>query len=228
MKKQVLTLCYLLFFCSLSFSIERPDFLNAVANNSITPTIKGNNDEGNFIGKAVEISVQNNTNETIETTVEKGTILESQDPETQDMVVTQDVSLNLAPHEFIDPPLNVFCIEFSKHMPTSSDYFQQPRRKATGDLMKIVNFIDNNHLYNDYSAQLAIWSVTDNITPITFLMKGQFIDNNYITSAKNILDNCQIKNSFSNSYSDILVYILGILLYSLIALLIIKLINRSI
>lgn len=227
MKKQILTIFSLLFFCNFSFSIERPSFLNAVARNIITPTIQGKSEERKAYGEAVEISIQNNTNKTIETVVEKGTILESQNPSTQDMVVSKDLTLRVDPYEYLDPPLSAFCIEYSKDAPNTGDFFKPPNKIAHGDLMKIVNYIDRNNLHNNMAAQIAVWSITDNLTPQQLKEEGYIDFDNTLAKTHSILTNCNINSSFSNSSSGI-GYILGMLLYVFIAVLIILFINKSI
>jgi len=227
MKHLVLSILLILLY-NFSVAIERPDFIKAVADNKITPTIVGSTISGSPYGEAAEISIQNETGETIETVLEKGTILESENPDTQDLVVSKDLPLQVGPYEYLDPPVSVFCIEINNKAPTIFDFYKPPSRKATGDLMKLIDYIDRNNLHDSRSAQLAVWSITDDLTMNKAIIDG-YGSSSEVSSAKSILDNCNIRNSFSNNDGNpFIIYFFGIILYCVFIVFILKFITKAI
>lgn len=217
-----------MFMVSYSLAVERPSFIKAVADNKITPTIAGSTISGSPYGEAAEISIQNETGETIETVLEKGTILESKDPDTQDLVVSRDLPLRVGPHEYLDPPVSVFCIEINNKAPTIFDFYKPPIRKANGDLIKLIDYIDRNNLHDNRAAQLAVWSITDDLTMNKAIIDG-YGSSSEVGSAKSILDNCNIRNSFTNNDGNpFIIYFIGIILYSIFIVFILKFITKTI
>jgi hypothetical protein len=160
----LITISLLTLLCVLpARALRRPDFLDAVQRGEITPVIRGSSDMGLNQGRAVEISATNNTPEPIETTVRKGTVLEARDPETQDMVVAEDLVMRIGPSGALDPPLEVFCIEIDKHPPVTTDYYT-PSHMASGNLLRVIDYIDMNRLHGETAAQFAVWAVTNGVS----------------------------------------------------------------
>jgi hypothetical protein len=224
----LIALILLACMADFTFAIERPDFLKAVAENKITPIIEGNSLLGSAYGEVVEISIQNETAETIETVLEKGTILESENPDTQDLVVSKDLPLRVGPHEFLDPPVSVFCIEINKNAPSILDFYKKPTRKATGDLLKLVNYIDNMQLHENRAAQIAVWSISDELTKNKTLGFG-YGSIEDADLAQRILNDCNIQNSFTSSGNDnIPLYFIGVILYLILVVFILRHLNKTI
>ena len=226
----IINLKYIILFwffsiCYSSYAIERPDFLSAVAEDKITPTIQGNSVEGRTYGEATEISIQNNTGETIETVLEKGTILESRNPNTQDLVVTKDLTMRVGAYEYLDPPVNIFCIELNKNEPTIYDFYKPPSRKASGILMKLINYIDDSNLHDVRGAQLAIWSLTDGLTAEKAIFYG-YGSKADIKSGRQILKACNINNAFTKNISTVL-YLIGMILYTTLVVIILLYFNKT-
>lgn len=147
-----------------SSALQRPAFLQAVQNGALYPEIRGNpSQEGQSQGAILELSVKNNTPDTVETVVERGTVLRSRDPQSQNLVVSQDLPISIGPNGYLDPPLMVFCINIDRKAPRKTDEYW-PMSKATGPLMQVLDYIDRRGLQEDSSAQLAVWAITDGIT----------------------------------------------------------------
>ena len=238
MNKTLVIICALLLY-SLSekscFAQKMPDFLTAVQQGDITPTIKGKSPTGSYVGQAIEISVQNNRSERIETTVKKGTILQPENPETQRMIVSKDLPIVLQPNEYLDPPLYVFCTEFNKNAPTTLDNFSASHI-ATGDLLKLIEYIDQNGLNNDDAAQNAVWAITDNATTEKLMKKFEVtwdtINNNpalkqSLIRSQEILDNAHVNKVFYEGQHNYLSF-LYLLLYFLFLTTILILVNKVI
>lgn len=219
-KLKYIVLVFLLYniFCDQTFGIERPDFLTAVAKNIITPTIQGSRDNYESHGDIIEVSIQNNTNKTIETTLERGTILKSNNPDTQDLVVTKDLTMRVGPHEFLDPPVYAFCIQVHKDAPSTADFFTPSKKKATGRLMRLVNYINKNNLHYSSVAQTAIWIITDKITPMDMYDYGEYIQ------AKSILKESKKENG-GDIYSDVLPLLL-LIIFPFALIFIITILNK--
>ena len=74
--------------------------------------------------------------------------------------------------------LTVFDINVAGEVPQSTDAYKIVSTKATGNLLTLLNYIDNNSLHNAHHAQLAIWAVSDgpNMIPSGFIYNNTEVD----------------------------------------------------
>ncbi len=57
--------------------------------------------------------------------------------------------------------LTVFDVNVAGEVPQRTDGYKIVSTKATGDLLTLLNYIDNQSLHNAHYAQLAVWAVSD-------------------------------------------------------------------
>jgi len=74
--------------------------------------------------------------------------------------------------------LTVFDINVAGEVPQPTDAYKIVATKATGDLLTLLNYIDNYSLYNAHHAQLAVWAVSDgpNMIPSGFIYNNTEVD----------------------------------------------------
>jgi hypothetical protein len=149
-----------------AFSItEIPLFANspisveeAVKKGFIKLSIKA---KGGYTGDVMKMEIQNLTNKTLDIKLEAGRILDSQNNNQQDILVTKPQEVFLSSKE--SKNINVFgmCCQAHNGAPTAdADY--KVGKLADSSLIKLANFIDKNKYYTNTTAQEAVWCVSDN------------------------------------------------------------------
>jgi len=73
------------------------------------------------------------------------------------------VDLNLAPRQSMEGDLSVFCINESRHSPSTGITYQVGDM-AKGDLLKLAQAIEVKSAKGHIGAQLAVWALTDKLT----------------------------------------------------------------
>ncbi|MCW3070643.1 MAG: hypothetical protein JWO44_533 [Bacteroidetes bacterium] len=120
--------------------------------------IKG---KGGYTGDVIEMKIRNVTNAPISLKVEAGRRLDSKDDSQQDILVTQQQSFVLAANQ--QRSYNVFgmCCQAHNSAPSLNSVYDVGKM-ADSNLVKLAAFIDKNKYYSNYTAQQAVWVISDN------------------------------------------------------------------
>lgn len=136
-----------------SISIEE-----AAKRGLIKLTIKS---KGGYTGKVIEMKIHNNTSRNVELKLEAGRKLDSKKNNEQDILVTQAQDLILYAGQQRKIDVMGMCCQAGNSCPTvNADYLVGTL--ADSNLIKLAMYIDKNKYYNDYTAQQAVWCVSDN------------------------------------------------------------------
>jgi len=143
-------------------------------------SIKG---KGGYTGDVIEMKIKNLTNQKLNLLIEAGRILDSKKVEEQDILVTntQDFFVNANQFKII----NVFgmCCQAHNSSPQNNSDFAVGKL-ADSNLIKLACFIDKNKQYSNYTAQQAVWTISDNnsLASISGGVKDQVISfRNYVS-----------------------------------------------
>ncbi|MCR9286928.1 hypothetical protein OAF63_00390 [Saprospiraceae bacterium] len=146
-----------LLLCS-NLLLSKSILLNeAIANNQISIEVSG---EGGHSGKSLKIKFLNQTKKDLEIKVPAGQIFHSQDSTMQDLMITKGKVLALEKQQNRISKFYGMCIQANNSSPSVGSVFNLGAL-ATGSLLKVAEFIFHNRLYENASAQSAIWVVTD-------------------------------------------------------------------
>jgi hypothetical protein len=139
-------------FANSSISVEE-----AAKKGLIKLSIKA---KGGYTGDVIKMGIQNLTNKTLDIKVEAGRILDSQNNNQQDILVTKPQEVFLSAKE--SKNINVFgmCCQAYNGAPTA-DAEYKVGKLADSNLIKLANFIDKNKYYTNTTAQEAVWSISD-------------------------------------------------------------------
>ncbi len=140
-------------FAGQIFSIEE-----AEKKGLIKLSIKG---KGGHLGNVIEMKIKNLTTKKIDLKIEAGRILDSKNNSEQDIMLTKSQELIMAPNQL--QTLNLFgmCCQAHNASPQSnSDY--KVGKLADTTLIKLACFIDKNKYHSSYTAQQAVWTISDN------------------------------------------------------------------
>jgi len=140
-------------FTSNACSIE-----DAAKKGLIKLSIKG---KGGYIGDVIEMRIQNLTSKKLDLSLEAGRVLDSKKNCEQDILVTQTQSFSVTANQ--QKILNVWGMGCQAHNAVpqnNSDY--TVGKLADSTLIKLANYIDENKKYTSYTAQQAVWTISDN------------------------------------------------------------------
>lgn len=141
------------FYLSNAISVE-----DAAKRGLIKLVIKG---KGGFTGKVIEMKIKNNTPRSLNLKLEAGRRLDSKNNKEQDILVTQAQELFVSANEQKKLEVNGMCCQAGNACPTANaDYLVGVM--ADTNLIKLAEFIDKNNYYENYTAQQAVWCISDN------------------------------------------------------------------
>jgi hypothetical protein len=120
--------------------------------------IKG---KGGYTGDVIQLKVQNLTGSPISLKVEAGRRLDSQDDSQQDLLVTRQENFVLASKQEKSYTIYGMCCQAHNAAPKLNSVYKVGKM-ADSNLVKIASFIDKNKYYSDYTAQQAVWVISDN------------------------------------------------------------------
>ncbi len=117
--------------------------------------------KGGYTGNVIEMKIKNNTTKNIELKLEAGRKLDSKNNNEQDILVTQAQELIIYANQQKKLDVMGMCCQAGNSCPrVNSDY--TVGTMADSNLIKIAQFIDKNKYYDNYTAQQAVWCVSDN------------------------------------------------------------------
>ena len=114
---------------------------------------------GNYKGKAVKLTITNNSSSSIELKIDMGIILKPENPAFQPLVLAGEEQLTLKAHEKGNVDVEVFADNSYKAIPIEGLRYTYLR--IAGDtLIKILRFIKDHSLF-DHLGQAAVWTITN-------------------------------------------------------------------
>jgi hypothetical protein len=121
-------------------------------------SIKG---KGGYTGEVIEMKIINNTNQSLSLTVDPGLRLDSKAEDQQDIIVTKKQDVFLAARQ--QRTYNIFgmCCQAHNRAPLNNSVYTLGKPSDT-TLVKLASFINDNNYYSSYTAQQAVWTVSDN------------------------------------------------------------------
>lgn len=139
-------------------NISNYNFLDALEKNLITSEVIGNADSPHYI-QPVVMTLTNTSAKTIKVTIPNGQIFTSDS--VQDVIVTHEELLTLAPKESKSLPLYAMCIQQYESGHNDLETYA-PGSIATGHLAELTQEIENRKDFNTLG-QYSIWAITDGV-----------------------------------------------------------------
>ncbi len=122
-------------------------------------TTEGVNINGNYMGKTMSLSVTNISKETLVIKVDNGVVFKPEDPINQPMVIAGEPTLVIQPTKKNSVDVYTFCGNAPRHCPAKEHKYTYGY-KASDTLIKVLQFIKTNSLYDDLG-QSAVWAITN-------------------------------------------------------------------
>lgn len=140
------------------FAFNELNIEEAAKKGLIKLIIKG---KGGHIGDVIEMKIANNTNQALSLNVNSGLRLDSKEDSQQDILVTKDQGILLAAKQ--QRSFNIFgmCCQAHNSSPLKNSVYTIGK-PADSNLVKLAVFIDKNNYSSDYTAQQAVWVISDN------------------------------------------------------------------
>lgn len=139
------------------FSENIVDIKQAKNNKALSLKING----ANSSRQKAFIKITNKTNQLIKLIISAGDMLITPTTSTQNLIITKTEEIQIQPHQSISKNLFALCAEKHDGCPGSETQYA-PGKKATGNLLAMAEYLDENKLYDDDVAQNAIWCISDN------------------------------------------------------------------
>lgn len=120
--------------------------------------IKG---KGGYTGSVIEMKIKNVTDQCLSLVLEAGRRLDSKDNTQQDILVTKSENFYMAARK--EQAFNVFgmCCQAHNSSPKANSVYSIGKM-ADSSLIKLADYIDKNKFYENYTAQQAVWTISDN------------------------------------------------------------------
>ncbi len=117
--------------------------------------------KGGYLGEVIEMKVKNTSNRPLDFKLETGRKLDSKNNNEQDILVTKPEEFSLCSNQTKTIKVTGMCCQAHNLCPhENADY--SIGRMADSNLIKLATFIDQNKYYANFSAQQAVWAVSDN------------------------------------------------------------------
>lgn len=117
---------------------------------------------GGYQKKCLFLSIANNTSAPLSVMIDPAMVFRPVDTFQQDLVITGDELIVLAPREVKGISLNAFCGKSYAHSPRRNMPFQF-LKQGDSAMIAVARYIKANNLY-DHAGQAAIWSFTNRHT----------------------------------------------------------------
>ena len=152
-------------FLLIAFSLsDTPVFANAIL--SVEEAAKKGfvklfiKSKGGYTGEVIEMKVQNLTNRKLDLRLEAGRKLDSKKQNEQDILVTREQEFFVNANQTKSLNVSGMCCQAHNNAPTAKHEYLVGNI-ADSSLIKLAMFIDKNKYYSNYSAQQAVWVVSD-------------------------------------------------------------------
>jgi hypothetical protein len=158
------TMRYIFFIALLLWqnasSAQTLNFKDALAEGKVLVTVKS---QGGHTGKCISVHFERLTDKPLRVKIPAGHIFECVDSAYQNIVVVKSEEFTLNnKKQFIK--VEGLCCEASNGSPFQNAVYQIGQL-ATGNLLKMAEFISDKQLWTVGDAQTAIWCMTDSIQP---------------------------------------------------------------
>lgn len=107
------------------------------------------------------MKITNKTNQLIKLIISAGDMLITPTTSTQNLIITKSEEILIKPNQSVSKNLFALCAEQHDGSPGAETQYT-PGNKATGNLLAMAEYLDENKLYDDDVAQNAIWCISDN------------------------------------------------------------------
>ncbi|MFN5325057.1 MAG: hypothetical protein ACK5C5_09075 [Bacteroidota bacterium] len=162
MNKRILIYWLFLFtFLSIKVVAEKTEYISIaklVQEGKVTVKLKG---LGGHYGDCIDVSLQNNTSDSVGVWIEAGRILISQKPEYQDILIVKDLYMTMHPQQKTETSIYGFCCQAHDHSPPKGALFDFGKM-APDNWIKMLR-ASNNGDYSISAIQNAIWCLSDGI-----------------------------------------------------------------
>lgn len=112
-------------------------------------------------GKCINMIATNNTSGSLSLTIENGRILNADDPDVQDMIITQQMAFTLPSNQKKEYALYAMCTEMSDMGPDGESLFTLGLL-AEPDLRGMSELVEKHDAQNE-TGQDAVWVITDDM-----------------------------------------------------------------
>jgi hypothetical protein len=139
------------------FAFNELNIEDAAKKGLVKLTIKG---KGGYTGDVIEMKVLNNTNQSLSLSINSGLRLDSKEESQQDILVTKDQNIFLAAKQ--QHSFNIFgmCCQAHNSAPEKNSIYAFGKA-ADSNLVKLASFINKNNYCSSYTAQQAVWVISD-------------------------------------------------------------------
>ncbi|MDF2436786.1 MAG: hypothetical protein K0Q95_1162 [Bacteroidota bacterium] len=117
--------------------------------------------KGGHTGDVISMKIKNLTSESLSLKVEAGRRLDSQNQEEQDLLVTREERFALGGKQEKTYKIYGMCCQAHNHSPATNSLYSVGKM-ADSSLIKLATFINENKYYSEFTAQEAVWTVSDN------------------------------------------------------------------
>ncbi len=134
------------------------DLATAIEKNWVTSEVTGNEDSPHYL-KPITISITNISNDPLSIRIPNGQLFTTTSEEIQDVVITREELLTLAPKKQLSLPLYAMCVQQRK---SGANVFEtyELGPMASGNLAELTQEIEKRNDFNTLG-QYAVWSITD-------------------------------------------------------------------
>jgi hypothetical protein len=117
--------------------------------------------KGGITGKVIEMNIKNISNNPIHFKIEAGRKLDSKNNNEQDILITQAQELIVLSKQEKSFGINGMCCQAHNSCPKLNSLYGIGTM-ADSNLIKMALYIDKNKCYENYTAQQAVWCISDN------------------------------------------------------------------
>lgn len=152
-----LTLLFIIFsFSDNTYSVQTT-LHDALKSNTISADAISN---GKYSGKSVQLTLKNNTKQSIKLLIPAGTTYAPENDDEQTLIQMEEQLITLAPNGSTNASIGAFCTESNDRCPTESNAFKIGK-SSNPKFEKLVNYVKGKNI-SKTTYQDAVWAVSDN------------------------------------------------------------------
>ncbi len=142
---------------SISISAQTVDLLDALKKGLVTISVAGT---GGHQGESLKMTLHNKSKKKLTVRIPAGQVFEPVDSNLQNLMVAKEEQLLVEAGKNRIAKLFGFCVEAGDGSPGESTF--NFGALAEGPLLKLAQYLSENKLYQNGSAQYAVWAVSNN------------------------------------------------------------------
>jgi hypothetical protein len=155
------------------FAFNEINLEEAAKKGLVKLVIKG---KGGYTGDVIEMKILNATNQPLSLNINPGLRLDSKEDSQQDILVTKTQEIYLAAKQQRTFDIFGMCCQAHNSSPEKNSVYTLGKT-ADSNLVKLALFIDKNNYCSNFTAQQAIWTISDN-NSIASIVDGEKEDIN--------------------------------------------------